>query len=88
MPCPVSLTMMRTHPSAAVVVTSTRPPARRELHGVVQQIPEDLLDAAAIGVDARHRGLPRHAQAHALGVGGRLERLQRGLDGGADVERR
>ena len=59
----------------------------RELDRVVNQIPENLLDATAIRRDARQVGVTGRGQPDAFRVGGRLERLDRRVDGGADIER-
>ena len=53
----------------------------RELDRVVNQIPENLLDATAIRRDARQVGVTGRGQPDAFRVGGRLERLDRRVDG-------
>ena len=78
-----------THSSAVADDTSTRPPGTRELHRVVQQVPENLLDAAAIGVNARQRGARASADRRtplvsAVGLSDSSVAVERR----ADVERR
>ena len=87
MPWPVSLTTMRTHPSAEVDGHVDAAVGARELHRVVQQVPENLLDAPAIGGDARQVASQAADSRTPLASAVGLQRLDRRVDGGADVER-
>jgi hypothetical protein len=53
---------------------------RRELDGVVDQVPENLLQTAGIRNHLVGRLFHRGDQLHALGVGGRLQTLHGGLE--------
>ena len=78
-------------PVHAVRLHGHRPAVRRELDGVREQVPEDLLQPARV---PRHRARVRGhvgGERHALGFRGGADRLQRGADhrhrlDGLDVE--
>ena len=64
---------------------STLPRGRRELHRVVQQVPENLLHAAAVRVISGTWRPQLGDQPNTLCVRRRLERLHRGIDNGRHI---
>ena len=85
MPCPVSLTRISSESPTRPIQTSTRPLARRELDGVRQQVPEDLLQPVWIPVDERRLGVRLQLEPDPLGLGGGAGRLERGARHGHEV---
>ena len=58
-----------------------------ELDGVVQDVPEDLLHAPPVGLDARQRAVDPGPQLYALGARRRLHRLYRRRERRLEIER-
>src|SRR5437899_8185196 len=60
---------------------------RSELHGILEQIPDDLLQPSRIAADQKTRRLQDRLEPNALRLGGASDRLQRVLDEIAQVDR-
>ena len=60
--------------------------ARGELHGVAEQVPEDLLQAIRVAGDGARQRVEGGAEADAFRVGGGLDRFDRGADDGGQID--
>ena len=75
---------VRVHP---LQVHLDAPAPRRELHGVDQQVPDDLLEAVGIAGDPGRPRIEHRLQPEALGLGGRPHGVERRLHDGLQVDR-
>ena len=88
MPGPSSSTLSRTWAPRASRRTWTRPrPLGDELDRVRHEVPHDLLEAVRVAVDGLRLAVERRLEAHAPGLGRRPQRVEGGLDHGAQVDR-
>ncbi len=78
-PCPVSETRIRALGFSLLERNIDTALFRRELHGVGEKIPDDLLETIGIGVGA-NVGIETGLEGDALGGRGRLDCVDRGLD--------
>ena len=87
MPAPVSRT--RQHRVVALLGQADVDlvAAVRELDRIRQQVPDDLLQAAGVAGDERGAARGVDAQRDPPRVGGRLDRVHRGLDDGGEIDR-
>src|SRR5262249_22952366 len=85
-PCPVSLTTISTWRVDPLQVYLDPPALRRELHGVDEQVPHDLLQAVGVPRDRARAGIEHALDPDALGLGGRSHGVERRLDHGREVD--
>ena len=60
---------------------------RRELHGVHQEVPDDLLEAARVSRDGRRSRVEHVLQSNGLGLGRGPDRIKGSLDDGPEIDR-
>ena len=84
MPQPVSVTRSSTSSPSRGQRHVDRPPARREPDRIRQQIPDDLLQTARVGMDHQRRRIDPLHEHDVLRVRGGADRLDCGLDDRAE----